>query len=118
MPNVCWFPCFAHRKAWIQIPAGGVSSPKIFIHTCGSRTSLSVADGCDEEDLGKKHQGGRLNIVKYSSRGFLGKGPDCMRGNQSQLNSELQGGVQRVGRTAKSQKWEQWQSGVAFKKRR
>ena len=69
----------------------------IFIHTCCSRTSLCVvADGSDEGDLGKKYQGGKLNVVKSSSRGFLGKGPDHVRGNKSQLNSDLQQGVQRV----------------------
>lgn len=105
MPSVCWFPCFAHRKAWIQIPARGVSSPTIFIHTCCSRASLCVvADDSDEGDLGKKYQGGKLNVVKSSSRAFLGKGPDRVRGNKSQLTSELQQGVQRVGIMAKSQK--------------
>lgn len=74
MSNVCWFPCCAHRKAWIQVPAGGVSFPRIFIHTCCSRASLCVvADGSDEGDLGKKHQGGKLNIVNLLQGVFWGK---------------------------------------------
>lgn len=119
MPNVCRFPCCAHRKAWIQVPEGGVSSPRIFIHTCCSRASLRVvADGSDEGDLGKKHQGGKLNIVNLLQGVFWGKVLTAVRGNKIQPNSELQRGVQRVGITAKSQKWEQWQNGVVFKNRR
>lgn len=51
--------------------------PRHYSSTCCSRTSLHVvADGSDEGDLGKEHQGGKLNIVKSSTSGFLGKGPD------------------------------------------
>lgn len=51
--------------------------PRRYSSTFCSRASLGVvADDSDEGDLVKKHQGGKLNIVKSSSSGFLGKGPD------------------------------------------